>query len=305
MTADADNVTPTTGARPRRFRRRVVVGRLSMLWVLIVSLYFLWEADRYSGLYAWMAEWQFNLFGQYLPVLTFALLVIAFGWPAAWLLRARRLADRRGLRGHDAAVYTSSNFRRTLFGFAGGLAGAAVVVLFWTLLLPRVAPPRAVIEVGSPSSAVPDEGPVTLRGRIDYTRTSALAQELLIRTRGVRFAPIFAPGSDDPQRIRFFVELLPGDFGPPRQVPTRSDRSGVLVKDRLPGSIVRLYRYAGYTVEKPFYVLYASNTTIRLPYLVTAVQLFIAALIALAAALLQHRHVRHITQTPDGKVIAE
>ncbi|SEN61152.1 hypothetical protein SAMN05192583_3146 [Sphingomonas gellani] len=282
------------GMKSERTPRRVVVGRLLMAWVLVVSLYFLWEADHYSGLYAWFAEWQFDLFGQYLPVLTYALLVIGFGWPAAWLLRARRRADRRELSGREAVVYTSSNFRRVLFAFAGGLAGAALVVLLWTLTLPRVAPPRQVVEVGSSLAGDPAEGPVILRGRIDYARTSALAEDLLVTTKGMRFAPMFGSSGDDGRQIRYFVELLPSDLGRPRTVPTRSVRAGVLVRNRLPGSIVRLYRYAGYTVEKPFYVLFASNASIRRPYIVTAVQLALAALIALVAALFQHRHVRRI-----------
>ena len=282
-----------------RAPRRVVVGRLLAIWVLLVALYFLWEADHYAGLYAWLAECQFDLFGQYLPVLTYALLVIGFGWPAAWLLRARRRADRRELVGRDAAIYTSANFRRVLFSFAGGLAGASLVAFLWTLTLPRVGPPRQIIDIGAAVGGNVVEGPTILRGRIDYARTSALAEDFAVTTKGMRFAPMFASSADHNRQILFFVELLPSDLGRPRVVPNRSVRSGVLVLNRLPGSIVRLYRYAGYTVEKPLYVLFASNASVRRPYVVAAVQLALAALIAFIAGLFQHRHVRLISIPPS------
>lgn len=293
----AGDINSSDGAhfRRRAIARRVVAARLLMLWVLIVSVYFLWEADRYTGLYALLAEWQFEQLSHYFPVFTFAILVIAFGSPAAWLLRARRRADRRDLpdrHGYDAGVSAGSNFRRTLFAFAGGLAGAAVVTLLFTLTLPRIAPPRNVVEIGGPPAVDPPLGPVTLRGQILFTRTAVFAQNLLVTTRGVRFAPIVATGASD-QRLRYFVELRPREFGPIPAVRAE-DRTGVLMRNALPGSIIRLYRYAGYDVQAPTYMLYVSSETLRWPYYVTAAQLAIAALVALAAALLQHRHLRSI-----------
>jgi hypothetical protein len=100
-----------------------------------------------------------------------------------------------------------------------------------------------------------------------------------------------APGSTD-QRIRYFVELLPREFGRPQA--TINNRTGVLLRNHLPGSIIRLYRYAGYEVTPPVYTLYISSMTLRWPYYVTAIQLTLAALIALLAAFLQHRHLRRI-----------
>ncbi|HEX8485487.1 hypothetical protein [Sphingomonas sp.] len=272
-----------------------------MVWVLVVALYFLWEADRYRGLYAFLAEWQFEQLGHYFPILTFAVLVIGFGSPAAWLMKKRRRADRRDIPdryGYAAAVSTSMNFRRSLFAFAGGLGGAALVTLLWTLTLPRMAPPRALIPVGGARAVNPPLGPVTLRGQILFKRTSVFAQNVVLTARGVRFAPIVAPG--DGNRIRFFVELLPREFGDPRAALRLDDRTGLLMRNQLPGSIVRLYRYAGYEVEAPVYILYVSSKTLRWPYYVTAAQLAIAALVAAIAGLLQHRHVRSIASSPPG-----
>ena len=61
------------------------------LWVLVVVLYFAWEAATYSGLFAILAEWQFDRLGQDLPTFNFCLLTMALAWPA--LLVLRRGAD--------------------------------------------------------------------------------------------------------------------------------------------------------------------------------------------------------------------
>ncbi|HEX8445323.1 MAG TPA: hypothetical protein VF649_01805 [Sphingomonas sp.] len=286
-----------------RAPRRIVVARLLMLWVFVVLLYFLWEAAKYRGLYALLSEWQFEQFGHYLPILTFSFLVLLFGSPAALLLRARRRADSPRLSnrtGYEAAVMTGSNFRRILFGFSGGLAAAALVTLLWTLTLPRMAVPKRVITVGAADSIAPDRGPAILRGRIVYTRTAAFAQDLWLTRRGVRFAPVLAvAGRESPRTIRYFVELLPTDAPDPRVDGAILARSGVLMRNALPGSIVRLYRYAGYDVNTPYYVLYASTRTMRWPYYVTAAQLATAAVILLLAALFQHGHLRRVTREED------
>lgn len=288
-----------------RFPRKMVLTRGLMLWVLVVTLYFLWEAATYSGLYAWLSEVQFDRFGQYLPILTFALLVLLFASPAAWLLRrSPRGAARGSIAGKPAesaraaAIASSVNFRRILLGFAGGLGAAAIICLLWTLALPGMAQPTRLIAVEQPAPRPLTQGPAFVRGEILYSRTSAFTQNLFSRYRSVRFAPMVPLGSEE-GAIRFFVELPP--TVPGAQLPTDAvtTRPGILMRDSLPGSIVRLYRYAGYKVERPYYVLYSSTLTMRWPYYVAAGQLAAAALLTLIAALIQHRHVRALTK-PDA-----
>lgn len=292
--------TRAAGTVRRRRGRRVVIARLLMAWILIISAYFLWQADHYSGLYAFFAEIQYEYLGQHWPILTFALLIILFGWPAAWLLKSRRRGESRSLSdryGREAGIRTSENFRRVLFAVAGGLAGASAVTLIWTLALPHFTPPKTQITVGSSQSVEPPLGPLFLNGVTLYDRTSAFAQNLLVKTRGVRFAPIVAPG-DRSGNIRYFVELLPQDAERQWDNPAVRHRAGLLRVNGLPGSIVRLYSYAGFRVEQPYYVLYADPRTIRWPYYVTAAQLAIAAFLSLIAALVQHRHVRTVMLKP-------
>lgn len=282
--------------------RRIVIVRALIVWVFLVTLYFAWESSTYRGLYALLSEWQLDWFGHYLPVLTFAFLVLLFGCPAAWLLRSPHEPGKQlppGDIGGSAAIIAGMNFRRTLLGFAGGLGAAAIGCLLWTLTLPRMETPRRLITAEAPVGQPLARGPALLRGEILYTRTSAFTQDLLFTRRGVRFAPLVAPGNQAPS-IRYFVELSPaGDEAQP-PADMVSTRSGILMRSGLPGSIVRLYRYAGYRIEQPYYVLFASSLTMRWPYYVTAAQLAIAALAVLVAALVQHRHVLRLTRAREA-----
>ncbi|HWL46438.1 MAG TPA: hypothetical protein VNQ31_01860, partial [Sphingomonadaceae bacterium] len=103
---------------------------------MVVALYFLWEAASYSGLFARAAEWQLAHFGEYLPTLTFGLLVLLFGSPALLLFRRRRRDPDDAPAPPDAVVTVGTRFMRFLFLIAAALGVAAVATLLWTLTLP-------------------------------------------------------------------------------------------------------------------------------------------------------------------------
>jgi hypothetical protein len=275
---------------------RPLLSRVMGLWILMVLLYFLWEAFRYRGLYATLAEWQFDQFGQFAPTLTFALPVLLFASPALLLLRDRhqrddpRYAERTPA---EAARLSALRFRQLLFVIASALLTAGVVVA--VMALTRTAEQRSnrIVTPGSPGANEADNGAATLRGTILYDRTAAFAQNLLVTKRGVRFAPIVAPGlAGDVREIAYFVELEPRDTARIDPVPSITQRTGTLVRNDLPGAIVRLYRYAGLRVVRPYHVLYVSTRTMRAPYFVVAAQLALAGLIVLLAGLLQTIHFR-------------
>lgn len=292
----------TTKPLAKRGHHRVFT-RFAMIWVLCASLYVLWEAHRYIGLYALLAEWQYNNFGHHLPALSFALLLTLFASPAAGILIALRALERRRRPSgpsHEVAIEMSSSIAQLLIAIAGGLAGAALATLCYTQFLPRVEKPDRRIALGSPQSLDPVPGNVLLDGEILYERTAAFAQELLIKTRGIRFAPMVAPGSNS-KVLRYFIELPSTERSARVEGDAEQPRAGVLIRNSLPGSIVRLYRYAGFEVQPPYYVLYISSATIRAPYYVAAAQLAIVALLAFIAALIQRRHVRRLALAGAGQ----
>jgi hypothetical protein len=290
---------PATRVRLRAQRPRIdrpVLARVITLWVLVVLLYFLWETLQYRGLYALLAEWQFDQFGQFAPTLTFALPVLLFASPALLLLRDRHQRDdpRYARRTPaDAAYVSAMRFRQLLFVVASALLSAAVVVAIVSLTRSVDRRSERIVVADAATARGVEGGPATLRGSILFDRTAAFAQNLLVTRRGVRFAPIVAHKlQDDMPDIAYFVELEPRDSARIDQTRRVEDRTGTLVRNNLPGAIERLYRYAGLRVARPYYVLYNSTQTMRAPYLVVAVQLALAGVVLIVAGLLQTLHLR-------------
>lgn len=278
----------------RRLKRRFRVDWILLGWLFAVTFYFAWEAVFYTGLYGRISEWQFVHFGHYSPILTFMLLVLLFGSPALWILRfgSKRFGMRKAYRTRVTAQTIGSGLRKVLYIFAAGLAAASLSTLIWTLTLPTFKPPYRIINVGGADDQRPPNGAAMITGHINYLRTSAFAQDLIVSKKGVRFAPMEAREGDN-GTIRYFVELLPvaRNAAPPVDEPV-STKAGILVSNALPGSIVRLYEYAGYKVERPYYVLFANPHSMRWPYYLAAIQLALGALLSLIAAGLQDYHLR-------------
>lgn len=287
---------------PTHATRQPLISRLFQAWLIVVILYFFWEAVTYRGLYARLAEWQFDWLGYYMPILTYGGLVLLFATPALWLLRTggKRDADAPPLPDEGERIVDAGNrLRRIFMAVSAGFVVAALATLLWTLTITGFSAPTRTLVVGTPESTAPRAGPTYLRGETLYPRTALFTQDLLFFfERDVRFAPVVAPGSKN-RSIRYFVELarrpaIDKAEGTPAYGDPRTGHSGVLMRSDLPGSIRKLYGYAGLTIEKPYFVLYRSPVTMRWPYYAIAVQLMLGALVAFIAALLQHRHVRRV-----------
>jgi hypothetical protein len=272
--------------------------------VLAVVLYFSWEAAAYRGLYAYLAEWQFDHIGQDLPTFTFGILATLFAWPALRLFRRRR-RRRRSLsrnataaqraahaaqaerRDYESAIDASRDYMHFLYGFAAALAFAAMVAVIWTLFLPRLSGNAQEISIADTN---PPEGAVRLSGTVDYGRIASFSRGILLVRRSELYAPIIPAGMKDVP-VRYFVEFSPDERTGIRDGASLQRRSGILVRSDLPGALVRLYRYLGYDIGKPYYVLYASSMTIRWPYYMIAVQFALGALVFLITGLFQRRHM--------------
>lgn len=275
----------------RRDQRQFFTGAI-IVWATLVSLFFLWEVVSYSGLMALLAEWQFNVFGSFYPSVTYLVLVALLASPGLLLflrVRPRDSEQRLSL----ATLRSAIVFRRVMLGIGAACLAAVVVTLLLVLTLPTsVGTPRR-IDLAQPVVSLPSEGPTTIDGAILYDRTAAFNEDVIVTRRNLRFAPIIAPGFTGTD-LQFFVELPPETQ--PRAGGTAS-MTGVLKRNALPGEIVRLYRYAGFSVEPPYYVLFASNTALRWPYFELAVELGLVALLFLALGVWQHRRVKTLEKT--------
>lgn len=286
-------------------RRRMIL-QLLWLWVLLVVLYFSWEVATYRGLFAIIAEWQFERLGQDLPTFDFMALAVAFSWPALLLVRARfRSKEQSEPEGATPAqvdiardktlaaaiLETAEEYMHVLFGFAAALAIAAMVALVWTLFLPRV--DRDPTPLAPYSETVsPREGPTSFDGQLTYGRIASFGRGILFLRHTVLYAPLKPPGGDP--GVRYFVEFLPDERADIRAGGSISHRAGILVRGDMPGALIRLYRYLGYRIAPRYYVLYASQWTMRWPYYMLAVQFALAAFAFLIVALWQRLHLRRL-----------
>lgn len=256
---------------------------LPRIWLAVAGLFLLWQTMTYRGVSAFAAEWQFSAFGAYHPALTYLVLLLLFCSPLL-LLRVplARLVSRRR-RSHQTAmapearlshaIGTTSRLLSSLFGAAVAVALAAVVVASFTLFLPSANGPVARSVISDDAAPAP-VGPVELTGRLLSDKTAVFNEDFFVARRSSRFAPMVGEGADQTV-LHYFVEL------PPEMVTSNPNavtvRKGILRKGGLPGELVRLYRYAGFRVDPDYYVLFASDGSMRREYLTDALELLVLA----------------------------
>jgi hypothetical protein len=270
-------------------RQRAKIGGLA-LWTAIVSIFFLWQLVQYRGIVAFIAEWQFSVFGHSLPVISYLLPVVVLVSPGLLLFwRARPRQSEERLAG--AMIRSAQRFQQMLFAVAASFGVGALVFLVVALNVPANQDQALRIDLAKPMLAQPADGQTTITGSILYNQTVALEQNLFITRTAKRFAPIVAPGAAG-NDLQYFVELPTPIQG--ESLPQISSRSGILQRDALPGELVRLYRYAGFRVEQPYYVLFLDKSTIAFPKLKIAVELLIMAAIFAVLGLLQRRRIKRL-----------
>ena len=264
-------------------RRRI--GPVLGGWAILVTLFLLWQTLTYRGLMALAAEWQFNTFGRYYPSLTYVLLATIIASPVLWLLRGRRHGDDAtgdDSAATDPALLPGRTFIRIMLGIAAACAVICIVVLIAMVTLPGDTGPVRRIAIGSPAAADPATGPTELSGAVLRGRTAGLSQDLLVARRTIRFAPMLSPVGGTAETVRYFVEIGADENAATLQGNGR--REGVLRRGGLPGELEYLFRYAGYDVASPYYVLFASRGALQWPYRVAAIQLALVGIICLIAA---------------------
>lgn len=292
MTQAVATGNPDNREEARARTRRRIVTTLLQLWLIAVLVFFLWEAMTYRGFYAALSEWQFDTLGHAMPILTYVALTLVFALPCIWLLKGNGESEGVSARQDRAdALDAAIRFRKILSLLAAGLATVAVGTAIYALIIPGMTDKPVPVAVDTARASPPENGATALTGVVMTNRIAKFHHNLLFVRRDVLFAPVVgSPGATGP--LTYFAEL-PGGAASTTGGRTAT-MTGILRRDGLPGPIERLYRYAGYQVGKPHFVLFASLATIRLAYFVAAAQLGIFGLIALAAALFQQRHVRNL-----------
>lgn len=263
------------------------------IWTAVVSLFLLWEATSYSGVMSLIGEWQFNAIGRHYPTFNYVVLVFVLLLPGYLLfMRPRRVeaADRSD----QAMLRSALVFLRAATATAITLAVGMLVMLIALLLLPRDSGPRQLIDLARPVPSALAEGPTTLTGQVLYERTAGFDQDMLIARKQFRFTPVVAPGFNG-DNLKFFVQLPPEDGSiAGAAAPVSTPLSGVLKRNGLPGEVLRLFRYAGFEIDDPPYVLFVEPGAMRWPYLALLVQFLIGAFLAAIVGNVQWRRYRRI-----------
>ncbi|WP_375396515.1 hypothetical protein [uncultured Sphingomonas sp.] len=255
----------------------------------LVALFLLWQTISYWGIMSLVGEWQFNAFGRHYPTFNYVFLVFILCLPGYFVfLRPSRVTatDRP-----EAAVFRSARaFMVAVFATAIGLVLAAIVILFAMLLLPGNTGPMQRIDLAKPAVTLPRDGPTQVSGLVLYERTAGFDEDLILTRQTYRFAPVVG-SRGAANELQIFVQL------PPVDEATRGGLvsiTGILKRDGLPGEIVRLFRYAGFQVDRPHYVLFVDPAAMRWPYIMALVQFAVGAVLALCVGLFQRRRVRRI-----------
>ena len=275
----------------RRRLRRISTAKVAgfIIWMALVALFLLWQATTYQGIMSFVGEWQFNAVGRHYATFNYVFLVFLLCLPGYLLFL--RPGRRPGTERPEASLFRSARaFLRTLIGISAALGASVLFALGLMLRLPSQQGPVRRVDAAQPNAVPPEEGPTILSGQIIYERTAGFDEDLLFAKRSFRFAPVVGSrqGSNE---IRYFVQLPPADeHGQVSDTPM----VGVLKRNGLPGEVLRLFRYAGYQVDDPNYVLFIEPSAMRWPYIATIVQFVVGALLALGVALLQRRRVRQI-----------
>lgn len=283
-------------------RRIQLVRLLSFGWIAAATCYFAVEAWYYSGLFEKLSEWQFTVFDQTWPMLTYCLLVGIFSIPGIMLFALAGM--RRGLPEHtEPDVFRAGRTLRGLRLVGFGFAIASLACLLPIGLMPGQSGPVRDVFGSQRSDSLPTEGAVRISGDVLMSRMTTLEQNLVFNRRQLRLAPIL-PGPGE-RTVHYLVQVTPTDVEAARTGTTAMQFTGTLVKQGLPGSLRTLYRDAGIPLAEKVMVLYRYPGTMRRPYIVASMQCAIMAMIVLLAWFWQRRHLRDLEERGVPKKVQD
>ena len=278
--------------------------RVATVWVGLVALLLSWQIAADEGLPAYAAEWQYDKLGYYHPAITFLLLLLLLCLPVLIWNRALKPKTVRDAEETDAArlnraLVWAVNLRKGVASLSLITAFCALLIGIYTLLLPCAGSDfKNVVITGT--ELAPAVGPTQLRGKILLNKIALLHRGLLGKNQVDRFAPMIYPESSQ-SRFRFFVELPP-------QAATAggsaaNSQIGFLRKGGLPDGLADVYRSAGFTVDRDYYVLFPSSAAMRRPYLIDMAEFLLTSLMFSALALLAAYQVRRLKVAQSMKVV--
>jgi hypothetical protein len=262
------------------------------LWVaaiVAVFAFLFYQSVNYIGLMYGFAEWQFEHFDRYFPVLSIiAILVLLYllwelvryvlrrGWrkPPEDLLHQRRIAARR----------SAGRFLHCVA--AVGLILTVGTFIQW-MQQPPTRGPATPIALASGRSATLVPGPVSVSGMRAIGPIARYSEDFLFMRRTRFLAPI-GRGTGPGSPYNLFAEVRGMD--PARDVPETID--GVLRNNAMMPEIRVLYRDADFPVADNSAIIFATPSSANRPFLVLIIELVTLSILALLFA-------RHFFRSAD------
>lgn len=259
-------------------------------WIVIASLYFLWENTVAQGVANWLLERQYGELGAFRPTSTLFGLFLLVGLPAIALFFLYWRRQHRRTRQEPADPVGFASVHRRLLLMVAGVAGAgAIISLLLMLGLPTTdGPIRPIAASGPPGAELPD-GATRLTGPRPVGPKVRYVVRLPWGERVTYYVPV--PG-DAGTGTRLFVQL-DSDGAVPAEI------AGLTARNALPPSVRNLFANLGIRAPGPHYVLFTQPAELRRPYLLAAAQCALAGLIVLFFAALQHRNVKRARARAD------
>jgi hypothetical protein len=249
---------------------------VSILWVALVSGYWLWAAITFSGLYRWLAEWQSVQFGGYYERATAILPALLTAAPAIIHLQRRAAVAQAEMEADvGPAVAEGRRLKRqvkwsAIFGVVCMLVGASAFLL--SLSVPDGSGPAAPFDAATLGSVPVPQGWVSIRGEVDPEASVSVVETRAINTRNAVYAGFHPDGESGGKGapIRLIVERATGGSAPTVGQGFLPEQTGFLVENGLPEQALREFAARGIPLASPHYVLRTSPGAQRDNYYIVA-----------------------------------
>jgi hypothetical protein len=256
----------------RASRKERSLAWLARLWVAVVIIFSVWETVSYTGIAAFMAEWQYDKIGTAYPALNCLIMIAVLSLPLLVIARLQRRAQKEHTDPETAKRHQAymANLRIRSGLRVAALITACVIVLIgiFMIWLPGDSGPVNALTV-TDTPTPPVLGPTELRGKVLYNKIAVLKEDTFLSHASERFAPVVGEGGNQ-ERLRYFIEL-PSDG---RQLAaSNKPYRGILRHGGLPGDLEKIYKYAGYTIPDDYFVLFQSKQSMQKTYVNYIVEL--------------------------------
>jgi hypothetical protein len=266
---------------------------LSILWVALVSGYWLWAAISFSGLYRWLAEWQTAQFGGYYERATAILPALLIAGPAiVYLQRRAAVAKAEADAQLGPVVAEGQRLRRqvkwsAIFGVFAMLVGAGAYLL--SLNVPDGSGPAVPFDAATLGSGPVPRERVTIRGEVVPEAGISVVETRAITTRSAVYAGFRPEGEAGGKNapIRLIVERETGGGTPTVNQAFLPEQTGFLIENGLPDQALREFAAQSIPLASPHYLLRTSpGARIDIYYIVAALAGFFGFVCVLVAGMM-------------------